>query len=213
VSEAEPNKPVVAAFDFDGTLTYRDTLFPFLLHAAGATAFARQLFALTPTLAGYGLGMIRNDIAKQRVLARFFAGTALDVIRDRAVKFAEHQLPELIRPEAIHRFDWHRRQGHRCIVVSASLDLYVRPWALKMGFDDAIASHLETREDGRVTGNLSGGNCFGIEKVRRLEALLGPRNGYTLYAYGDSRGDKELLSSADYAYYRRMPGEENENSI
>ena len=82
----------------------------------------------------------------------------------------------------------------------------MRPWALKTGFDDVIASHLETREDGRITGNLLGENCFGIEKVRRLEALLGPKSGYTLYAYGDSRGDRELLSSADYAYYRKIPG-------
>jgi len=206
VSEAAANKPVVAAFDFDGTLTYRDTLFPFLLHAAGAATFARHLFVLAPTLAAYGLGLMRNDIAKQRVLARFFAGAAPEAVRDQAAQFAEHQLPKLIRPEAMRRFDWHKKQGHRCIVISASLDLYVRHWALKMGFDDVIASHLETRADGRVSGNLSGGNCFGGEKVRRLDALLGPRNGYTLYAYGDSRGDRELLSVADYAYYRKIPG-------
>jgi HAD superfamily phosphoserine phosphatase-like hydrolase len=91
------------------------------------------------------------------------------------------------------------------VVISASLDIYVRPWAIKAGFADVIATHLETREDGRVTGKLSGANCFGAEKVRRLEALLGPRSGYTLYAYGDSRGDKELLLSADYPYYRKIP--------
>ena len=90
------------------------------------------------------------------------------------------------------------------MAISASLALYVQPWALKAGFDDVIATHLETLEDGRISGKLAGKNCFGIEKIRRLEALLGPRNGYTLYAYGDSRGDRELLSSADYAYYRKF---------
>ncbi len=199
------NKPVVAAFDFDGTLTYRDTLLPFLLHATGPGSFARHVLALTPTLAGYGLGMIRNDVAKQRVLARFFAGTPIDTLRDKAEKFAGHELPGLIRPEAARRFDWHKQQGHRCIVISASLDLYVRHWALETGFDEVLASRLETTADGRVTGKLLGENCFGAEKVRRLEALLGARNGYTLYAYGDSRGDKELLATADYAYYRTIP--------
>jgi phosphatidylglycerophosphatase C len=205
VSEPESDKPVVAAFDFDGTLTYRDTLLPFLLHAAGPGRFVRHAFALIPTLAGYGLGMIRNDVAKQRVLGRFFAGTHIDILRDKATEFAEQELPSLIRPEAVRRLDWHKKQGHRCIVISASMDLYVRHWALKTGFDDVLASRLEMLADGSVTGNLAGGNCFGSEKVRRLEGLLGPRTGYTLYVYGDSRGDRELLSAADHAYYRKIP--------
>lgn len=201
----QDSKPVVAAFDFDGTLTRRDTLLPFLLHALGAPAVMRHAFILSPTLAGYGLGMIRNDVAKERVFTQCLAGMQVDELQQKAAQFAEHKLPGLIRTEAIRRFDWHKKQGHRCVVVSASLEFYVQPWALRAGFDDVIASHLETREDGRITGNLLGENCFGIEKVRRLEALLGPRSGYTLYAYGDSRGDKELLSTADYAYYRRIP--------
>jgi HAD superfamily phosphoserine phosphatase-like hydrolase len=93
------------------------------------------------------------------------------------------------------------------VVISASLDLYVRPWAINAGFDDVLATHLQTHEAGLVSGKLAGANCFGIEKVRRLQALLGDRDGYTLYAYGDSRGDRELLSSADYAYYRQMPNQ------
>jgi phosphatidylglycerophosphatase C len=205
VSELDTNKPVVAAFDFDGTLTWRETLFPFLLHAAGWGHFVRHVIALTPTFAGYSLGFIRNDVAKQRVLTQFFAGINIDKLRDIAEEFAEHELPGLIRPEAVRRFEWHKNQGHRCIVISASLELYVRHWALRMGFDDVLASRLETLADGSVTGNLLGKNCFGIEKVRQLDALLGARSRYTLYAYGDSRGDKELLSGADYAYYRKIP--------
>lgn len=205
MNTAHGEKPVVAAFDFDGTLTYRDTLFPFLMHSAGPARFAGHVLGLIPTLAGYGLGVIPNDIAKQRVLARFFAGTHIDTLRDKAEHFAEHELPGLIRPEAARRFDWHKQQGHRCIVISASLELYVRHWAQQAGFDDVLASRLETMADGRVTGNLMGKNCFGAEKVRRLEELLGARSGYTLYAYGDSRGDKELLSCADHAYFQTIP--------
>jgi HAD superfamily hydrolase (TIGR01490 family) len=105
----------------------------------------------------------------------------------------------------MQRLEWHKQHGHRCVVISASLELYVRPWAIKAGFDDVIATHLEAHMEGYVTGKLSGANCFGIEKLRRLEALVGAREGYSLYAYGDSRGDKELLSSADWAYYRQFP--------
>ena len=205
MSEAQANKPTVAAFDFDGTLTRRDTLLPFLLHVLGAAAVMRHAFMLSPTLVGYGLGLIRNDVAKERVFVRCLAGMRIEELQQEAERFAAHTLPGLLRQEALQRLCWHRKQGHRCVAISASLELYVRPWALSAGFDDVIATHLEAREDGRVTGKLLGENCFGIEKVKRLEALLGPRNGYTLYAYGDSRGDKELLSAADHAYFRQFP--------
>ncbi|MDD5180379.1 MAG: HAD-IB family hydrolase, partial [Gallionellaceae bacterium] len=196
---------VVAAFDFDGTLTRRDTLLPFLLYLLGGAQVMRHALLLSPTLAGYGLGLINNGIAKERVFVQCLAGMEMDELQQQGERFAALVLPGLLRQEALQRLEWHRQQGHRCVAISASLALYVQPWALRAGFDGVIATHLETREDGRISGKLSGKNCFGIEKVRRLEALLGPRSGYTLYAYGDSRGDKELLSSADYAYYRQFP--------
>lgn len=205
MSVGHVDKPVVAAFDFDGTLTYRDSLLPFLLYVSGVPMFVRHMFASLPTLAGYALGMIANDVAKQRMLTRFFAGVPIAQLRIKAEQFSALKLPALIRPAALCRLAWHKQQGHRCIVISASLDIYVRPWALRAGFDEVIASRLETLSDGRVSGKLLEGNCFGSEKIRRLEALLGGRSGYTLYAYGDSRGDRELLASADFSFYRHLP--------
>lgn len=157
-------------------------------------------------LAGYGIGLIGNGVAKEKVFIRCIAGMQMEKLRQSAAKFSEQILPELLRPEALHRLEWHRGQGHRCVVISASLELYVQPWARQAGFDDVIATKLQVREDGRITGRLSGENCYGIEKVRRLEALLGPRDGYSLFAYGDSAGDKALLSFSDYPYFREMPG-------
>ena len=197
-------KPIVAAFDFDGTLTRRDTLFPFLLFVVGTPTFAYKLLLSLPVLTGYALGLIRNDIAKQHVLTRFLANMELAELQRKGEQFAEQKLPWLLRTEAMWRLHWHLQNGHRCVVVSASLELYLHPWAIKMGFSDALGSQLETRADGYVTGNLLGQNCFGPEKVRRLDALLGERGGYTLYAYGDSRGDKELLSAADHAFYKKF---------
>ena len=197
-------KPVVAAFDFDGTLTRRDTLFPFLLYVAGPLKFSYKILLLLATLTGYALGLIRNDKAKIKVLRCFLANMEMASLQQYALQFAEQKLPSLLRSEAMQRLAWHRQQGHRCVVVSASLEIYLRPWASKAGFDDILGSRLETRADGRTTGNLLGENCFGLEKMRRLETLLGSRDGYTLYAYGDSRGDKELLSAADYPFYKKF---------
>jgi phosphatidylglycerophosphatase C len=204
VSAQHTEKPVVAAFDFDGTLTRRDTLFPFLLHVAGPVKFSWKIVLLLATLAGYELGLIRNDKAKIKVLTRFLVNMEMASLQQYAQQFAEQKLPSLLRSEAMQRLAWHRQQGHRCVVVSASLEIYLRPWASTAGFDDILGSRLETLADGRTTGNLLGENCFGAEKMRRLETLLGSRDGYTLYAYGDSRGDKELLSAADYPFYKKF---------
>lgn len=205
MSEADPTRRVVAAFDFDGTLTQRDTLLPFLWQVAGPRAYLSRMLKLLPTLAAYQLGFLRNDIAKEKVLTRFFSGMEEDVLRQQGAHFASHILPRMLRPQAMRRLQWHRQQGHRCVVISASLELYVQPWAQATGFDDVIASRLTLREDGRIAGSLAGGNCYGAEKARRMQALLGAKEAYTLYAYGDSRGDKELLAMADHAYYKQMP--------
>ncbi len=201
------SKPVVAAFDFDGTLTRRETLLLFLLYTLGVTKVSRDALLLSPTLAGYGLGLIPNDVAKQRVFMRCLGGMRMDDLVKHGEQFAAQKLPGLMRAEAMQRLAWHKQQGHRCVAISASMELYVRPWAIAAGFDDVLATHLELRIDGTTSGKLEGENCYGIEKVRRLEALLGKRDGYILYAYGDSRGDRELLATADFGYYRKMPDE------
>jgi HAD superfamily hydrolase (TIGR01490 family) len=201
---AQVHKPVVAAFDFDGTLTRRDTLLPFLRFLLGDAKLARHALALAPTLLSYGLGMTENGIAKERVFMRCLAGMEWQRLQAEAERFAALVLPGLLRPEALQRLHWHQQQGHRCIAISASLELYVRPWAIAAGFNEVIATRLETGADGRISGRLAGANCYGAEKVKRLEGLIGARDGYSLYAYGDSRGDRELLASADHAYYRQF---------
>jgi phosphatidylglycerophosphatase C len=205
VSAEQAEKPVVAAFDFDGTLTRRDTLLPFLRYLLGDVQVAHQALALFSTLVGYRLGLIDNGIAKERVFIQCLGGIRMKELQQQGERFAMYVLPGLLNHDAIQRLEWHKQQGHRCIVISASMELYVQPWAIKAGFDDVIATRLGMREDGCVTGKLSGKNCFGIEKVRRLEALLGKRENYTLYAYGDSQGDNELLASANFPYYRDIP--------
>lgn len=155
-------------------------------------------------LAAYALRLMRNDIAKVKVLRGFLQHLELASLQQHALDFAANKLPKLLRSPAIERLQWHKAQGHRCVVISASLELYLRPWAEKSGFDDVLGSRLEVLQDGTVSGKLLGENCFGPEKLRRLETLLGSRAGYTLYAYGDSRGDRELLSAADYPYYKKF---------
>ncbi len=198
------SKLVVAAFDFDGTLTYRDSFLPFLRVVAGDARYAQNMLSLSPVLLGYGLGVVKNHVAKARVLEKFFTGQNVQHIQQISEDFATQQLPGRIRTNALARLRWHQQQGHRCVIVSASLECYLKPWAQSVGVAEVIGSRLATAAE-IFTGQLATANCYGAEKTRRLQTLLGDRDAYTLYAYGDSKGDRELLALADYAYYRQIP--------
>lgn len=193
---------VVAAFDLDGTVTRRDTLIPFLWFVRGP-GLAIDLLRAALALVGYALRLIPNWQAKERLLATTLGGQPIDALRAAGHAFARERLPAQVRSEALRRIAWHRERGHRLVLVTASLDLYVEPWAAAAGFDEVIASRLEV-VDGHVTGRLEGGNCYGPEKTRRLQERLGPTESYQLWAYGDSRGDRELLAAADHPYYRDL---------
>ncbi len=198
------NKQIVAAFDFDGTLTQRDTLPSFLSYMFGSFR-TLLLFGLEiPTLLSFVCGMISRQKTKERILRRFFNQLTLDDIKIKGREFAAGPLNQLIRKEGLEKLQWHLREGHRCVLVSANLDVYLEPWSQNKGFHDLICSCIDASSDGMVTGKIRGTNCWGPEKVRRLSLLLGPKKDYTLYAYGDSLGDRELLELADYSFFRRF---------
>jgi phosphatidylglycerophosphatase C len=195
---------VVAAFDFDGTLTRYDSLLPFLWYLAGG----RELVAAGPALAGaatrYLTGGIDRQGVKEALLRKCLQGRSRDDLSRAGREFAAGGLNRLLRPRGMSRLRWHIEQGHRCILVSASLDTYLEPWASRHQFAEVACSGLEFDDQNRATGSLLGANCRGAEKARRLEALLAGCGVSCLYAYGDSAGDKELLEMADFGYFRRF---------
>lgn len=196
----------VAAFDFDGTISYHDTLAPFLLFSVGLRRYVLKMLPLLPFFVAYLLGRRSRQQTKEKVLNRFFGGMPLSKLRELGKAFASSPrgLPKHIKPEALERIAWHRARGDRCILISANLEIYLEPWAKAHGFEATIASMLESDQKGCFTGRLLGLNCRNHEKVRRLEEYAGLTSSYTLYAYGDSDGDHELLAAADHPFYRRL---------
>lgn len=201
---ANSSKPVVAAFDFDGTLTYGDSLLPFLQFVTGTSTTIKNLLLETPDVVQYLLGKLDRQGLKEALLTRFFKNKTLIEMQKYGEQYANQFLPKMLRPEGAKRIGWHINQGHRCVLISANLDIYLNPWGKKMGFQDIIASRVEFSPEEKMTGHLIGLNCRGPEKVRRLTEVVGPRTEYILYAYGDSKGDRELIDSADYPFYRTL---------
>jgi phosphatidylglycerophosphatase C len=201
--EPADGRPGVAAFDFDGTLTRRDTLLPFLRRACGNWSILRAALAAR--------GARGRDAFKVALVGRLFRGWPAE----RLEILGHAYMPTLLgalRPGSRERLEGHRRRGHAVVIVSASLGAYLRPLADKLGIDDALAVELVADGAGTLTGEVVGGlNNRGPEKAARLQAWLdarfGPGTDVELWAYGDSSGDAELLALADHPTWvgRRLP--------
>jgi phosphatidylglycerophosphatase C len=196
----------VAAFDFDGTITSRDTIWPFLRAVAGDAAIRRGLPGALPAIAALKLGLADSTTTKERLFAIYLRGRRLDEVRAAAARFAREEIPALVRPEALARIKWHLARGHSVVVVTASPELYVGAWAAPLGVE-VVGSRLQVDAESRLTGRHDGPACDGAEKVLRLRTALGLGDA-DMYAYGDSSGDRELLAMARHAYWRTMPPSE-----
>ena len=191
----------LALFDFDGTITKKETISEFLRFCIGNTRFVLAVVRVFPSILGYFSGLIGNQEIKERLLFETVGGWQEEWLVEKGQEFAKKRLPSLIRPKALERIRWHKERGDRIVLISASLIYYLRPWADIVGIKEVIGVELEIA-DGRITGKLLGKNCYGAEKVRRLKELLDISNFDEIYAYGDSRGDREMLALANYPFFR-----------
>lgn len=190
----------VYAFDFDGTLTRRDTLIEFIRFAKGDKAFLPCFLRYSPLLVLMKLGLYPNWKAKQRVFSHCFRGMAVDTFNSLCSRFACDKA-RLMRPKGMKKLREVLAEGGKVVVVSASVNNWVEPFFAGIGGVYVVGTMVEERE-GVLTGRFLTKNCYGEEKVTRLLQLFPERTQYWLTAYGDSRGDFELLDFANESYYR-----------
>jgi HAD superfamily hydrolase (TIGR01490 family) len=199
VPEDQGERRAVAAFDFDGTITRRDCLGPFLASVVGTGRLRRALAWRAPVLAAALVGLGDRDREKERLLRSLLRGRSVREVEAAGAAFAaDLARTRPFRDEALEQIAWHRARGHDVVVVSASLDVYLEPLAPELGIDHVICTRLARAGD-RLTGLLDGPNVRGPEKAGRLRAWLGDAPA-EIWAYGDSAGDRELLALADHAH-------------
>jgi phosphatidylglycerophosphatase C len=195
----ETGRPV-AAFDFDGTLTTRDSFRAFLAWRFDTARLISGLLRLAPAGLRYGIDRDRGAI-KASLVAEFLRGCPIDRLEADARRFAEAKSPSLLRPDALEAWrDWGERGALR-VIVTASPEPLVAPFADRLGADLLLGSRLELDGEGRITGPLAGPNCRGPEKVVRLQAVFG-KDLRLAAAYGDTSGDREMLAIAAEPGYR-----------
>ncbi len=220
----------IAFFDFDGTITTKDTLLEFIKFSKGNFLFGIGFLLTSPWLVAFKLKLISNQRAKEKVLTFFFRKCFLSRWQQDCDRFSADRLPQLIRPKALQEIGRLREKGATVVIVSASPENWIRGWAKEMGAA-LIATKMETRpavgtnaasgvdadraatnatgggegrggEERRLTGKIEGINCHGREKVRRIEELYPLAEYDEIYTYGDSSGDKPMLRLGTVSFYK-----------
>ena len=186
---------VVAAFDFDGTLTTTNTLIAFVRFTHGRRRLFLGFLRYAPWLLMMKLGLYPNGKAKEKVFSHFYKGTTHRQFVQWGYDFAD-VAEAMLNRQMIKILRQHQTKGHTVCVVTASIDEWVRPICKRLCVNTVLATQIEVSPDGRLTGRFLTPNCYGTQKVVRLLETFPHRQSYKLYAYGNSRGDNELLAIA-----------------
>lgn len=190
----------ISFFDFDGTVTKEDSLIKFIRFAVGDMKTAWGMLLLSPMLITYKLKLIPNYKAKKWMLSYFFKGMKEQRFLKKAEEYSLKHIDTILRPKAMEKIAWHKDQGHKVVIVSASIEFWLKPWCDKNDLG-VIATKIEI-QGGIVTGKLLTKNCYGIEKSNRVKEAYNLSEYEHIYAYGDTHGDKELLELADESFYK-----------
>ena len=202
IKEPLKTSRIIAYFDFDGTLTDRDTLLPFLIFCIGWLRFLWLLPRLIPIVLCYLCKITDNQETKQKTLKLVFKGWNHQKLEKAAHNFASSCLNKYLQPEIYAKLEWHRECGHQIAIVSANLAIYLRYFVKLHRIDHLIATEIEVVDE-IVTGRLATKNCYGSQKTSRIAEYLqvaGLSFDYS-YGYGNSRGDYEMLCYVNEPYY------------
>ena len=190
----------LALFDFDGTITKKDSLFHFLRFAAGNIRFYVGLLALSPTLFGLKMGLLNAQKAKEKVIYFYLKNKAKNNLQEIARIYTLSMLNSIFRKTALERLAWHKAQGHQIYIVSASAELWLEQWCKNEDIG-LIATKLAFEND-KLLKEFASPNCNGIEKMNRIKREIDLTQFDCIFAYGDTKGDIAMLSLAQNTHFQ-----------
>jgi phosphatidylglycerophosphatase C len=191
----------IAFFDFDGTITTKDSFLEIIKYSHGKKKFilgfyVRNFFYLV----FFKIGFISNQLAKEKVLRYFYKKMTPAQFQSMADEFARTELPKLVRPKALEEIKKLKENGAEVVIVSASAENWIREWCRALNLQ-LVATQLEVKND-RITGRINGRNCHGEEKVERIKAKYNLSDYREIYCYGDTSGDKPMLALGTKRFFK-----------
>ena len=193
-------KKAIAFFDFDGTITFKDTLLEIIKFQSGRVGLYKGFLTISPWLLAMKLKLVTNQAAKERLLSYFFKGMPAEDFQTLCDRFSKECLPALLRPAALQEIERLKKEETTVVIVSASPENWISGWCNENGLA-CIATRLEATGN-ILTGRIAGKNCHGVEKVRRIRESFDLSAYKDIFCFGDTKGDKPMLSLATFAYYK-----------
>ena len=189
------NSMTLALFDFDGTLTTKDSLGEFIKFAVGKPTYYFKLALFSPIFFLYKTKIMDNSYAKELLFRLYFNGINEDVFKVMAQEYGETTINDILRENIYAKFLEHIKNGDRVLIVSASMRCWLHPWANRHKVD-LLCTELAFK-DKKFTGHFATKNCHGEEKLTRVKQHLNLNEYEKIYTYGDSSGDNYILEIAD----------------
>ncbi|WP_026472245.1 HAD-IB family phosphatase [Alkanindiges illinoisensis] len=190
----------IALFDFDGTITQSDTFTPFIYTVVNPKRLRWGKLVLLPYILGYKLGLLSGSVIRSKIFKFGFQGADAALLRKAGLEYSQNDLPQVLRPNAMQQINWHLAQGDKIVVVSASMDVYLKPWCKLHGLD-LICSEIEENH-GMLTGMYKHQDCSGIIKKNRILEKYDLSDFEEVYVYGDTIEDREMLSLGSKRFYQ-----------
>lgn len=196
--------PQIAAFDFDGTLTYKDSFTAFLVWHCGYPKLAWAFMSAPSLIIDYVKTKDRGAL-KSRLIHKLLGGIKRSELERLIAAFANSHKDKLFRPDALKAWAEQKQPDRLRVIVTASPDILVGAFGAYLEADHVIGTRLGFSADERLLSDLDGPNCRGAEKVARLKATYG-ESMRLVAAFGDTSGDFEMIKAADKGYYRVFTG-------
>ncbi len=186
----------ITVFDFDGTITTKDSLWEFLKHTNKKNRLIFRLICWGPWFLIYCLKIISAEKSKQKLFEIMFKNWTVEQFHSSCHSFCL-KIDQFLNSDTILTLKKHQQERDIIIIISASIEDWIRPWANKQGIEIVLGTQVAHDINHRLTGKFASKNCNGKEKVKRLLKLFPNRSTYQLTVYGNSNGDTEILNFAD----------------
>ena len=196
------NRKGLALFDFDGTISNKDSFVAFMKFTHGTPVFIMGMAMGFLTFFGWKIGLVKSHYTKVKALRSFYKGWTEERMIDARKRFTAEVIPNILFPKGLEKIKWHKEQGHRIIVVTASCGEWLEDWTKQMDLE-MLCTEMELK-NGVYTGELSKPNCRGKEKVNRIKQHLSLEDYSEVYAYGNDHGDNQMLAIADHPHFREF---------
>lgn len=192
-------RPILVVFDLDGTISRRDTLIGYVSGYAARHPWRLAGFlAVLPAVLAFALGRIDRGSLKGALVRSVMGGSRREAIEAWTRQYVPRLVARGCFPAALRTIERHRKAGHRLVLMSATVDLYVPELARTLGFDEWVCSIVRWQGD-RLDGRLASPNVRGEEKAARLRSLILALPGRRLVGYGNSSADLAHLRLVDEA--------------